>query len=144
MKLLHIGAGKCRHEGLINLTEKEMDISKTWPYENESIDGVISMQVLQQLYWRDLRTALRETYRVLKTEGVMRAGTMLIENNAIDYMLGWKNVNMFSFDLLKRVLEQIGFREVRLCAYQETAIEEFKVVDNRPEGLGTSFVEARK
>ena len=144
MKLLHIGAGNCTHEGFINLRQEDMDISQPWPYEDGSVDGVISMQVLQQLYWRDLRVALWESYRVLHSGGVMRFGTMLIDDNMLDYVLGWKNINLFSFDLLQRVLEQIGFRGVAVCEYRESKIKEFAQVDNRPIGRGTSYIECYK
>ncbi len=144
MTYLHIGCGRKIYQGMVNLTEKEMDISKPWPYQDATIDAIVSMQVLQQLYWRDLIKALHEAYRVLKPGGVFRAGTMLIDDNKAEYALGWDNINLFSLDLLKRVLEQVGFKEIRLAKYQDSIIEEFKVVDDRPIGLGTSYCECIK
>ncbi len=144
MELLHVGSGKCRHEGMMNLTQTAMDISRRWPFKENSVDGIVSMQVLQQLYWRDLIVALREMYRVLKPGGVMRFGTLLVDDSEADYALGWENINLFSFDLLQRVLGQVGFKNIRRAEYQDSLIEEFKKVDNRPVGLGTSYLEMTK
>lgn len=143
-KYLHIGCGKKKYPGLINLTEADLDISTPWPAENESIDGIISMQVLQQLYWRPLMRALHEAYRVLRKGGTFRAGTMFVDDNKAEYALGWDNINLFSFDLLKRVLEQVGFKDVRLAKYQDSVVPEFKQVDDRPVGVGTSYIECHK
>lgn len=145
-KFLHIGCGKRRHRGFVNTDKDEMDISKSWPYENESVDGIVSMQVFQQLAWRDLVVAFRESYRVLKTGGVMRFGTVLVESNKpLDYILGWNNINLFSFDLLKRVLKgRIGYSDVKICEYQETTVPKFKQVDNRSIDKGTFFIECIK
>lgn len=142
-KLLHIGCGNLRHKGFIN-TDKEMDITKPWPHKDNSVDGIVSMQVFQQIEWRGLIKALKEAYRVLKPGGVMRFGTMLIDDNDVDYALGWNNINLFNFSLLKNVLTQIGFKDIRMCYYLETLIEEFKRVDNRPLGKGTSYCECVK
>lgn len=159
--LLHIGCGNRIHEGFINsdksfrnvvmtqeqdrITE-EMDISKPWPYKDGSVDGIISMQVFQQLVWQDLVFAFRESYRVLKKGGVMRFGTVLLESEkSLDWLLGWNNINLFSFDLLKRVLvDQIGYSEIKERKFRETAIPEFILVDNRHIGKGTFYLEVIK
>lgn len=144
MKLLHIGCGRMKHSGFINTDKDTLDISKPWNFENESIDGIVSMQVLQQLYWRDLVFALREAYRVLKNGGVMRFGTLLIDSGRpLDFLLGWNNINLFSFELLKKVLLQVGFRYVRLCEFGQTLIPEFAKVDNRKD-RGSSYIEVVK
>lgn len=144
-KLLHIGCGNKRYDGMDNLTQEELDIAKPWPYKTGSIDGIVSMQVLQQLYWRDLMVAFKEMYRVLKPGGIMRFGTMLVGNNTAEYALGWKNINLFTFELLKRVLiDEIGFSRISVCNYQETKIEEFKKADDRRNGKGTSYLELIK
>lgn len=76
----------------------------------------------------------------------MRFGTIMVESNkALDYILGWNNINLFSFDLLKRVLKgRIGYKDIKVCEYQETAMPEFKQVDNRAVNRGTFFIECRK
>ena len=141
--IIHVGCGNIRHEGMTNLTKEDLDITKPWPYEDNSVDGIVSQQVLQQIEWRGLIKALKEMYRVLRDGGVMRFGTMLIEDNTAEQALGWNNINLFSFDLLKRVLEEVGFTDVRIKKYQDSDIEEFKKVDNRPH-KGSSYIECIK
>lgn len=145
MTLLHIGCGNRRHGGFINTDKEEMDISKPWKYADNSVDGIISMQVLQQLHWRDLIVALRESYRVLKPGGVMRFGTVLLDTGLpLEFLLGFKNINLFSYDILKRVLiDHIGYSSIRLCKWRETTLKEFIPVDNRHD-RGSSYFEVIK
>lgn len=146
--LLHIGCANRLYEGFVNIDkftvsprgksytlDKVMDIGKTWDYADESVDGIVSMHVLQQITWRELVVALREAYRVLKKGGVMRIGVPTIENGrSLDYLLGWANINLYSVELLSLVLvKHIGFTGCKYCKYQETAIPEFAQVDNRPD-----------
>ena len=140
---LHIGCGPYKHEGFIN-TDKEMDITKPWPYENSSVDGIVSMHVLQELSWRQLEKAFRESYRVLKKGGIMRLGVPAVELNwPLSHLLGWGNINLFSYDLLKKVLiDCIGYWDIKSCKYKESAIKEFINVDNRPES--TLYIEVKK
>lgn len=142
--LLHIGCGKKLYPKMINLRHEDFNIATPWQYADESIDGIISMQVLQQLQWRDLLFALKEMYRVLKQGGIMRFGTMLVEDNDPERALGWNNINLFSFDILNIVLRKVGFSDVRIAEYQDCEIEEFKQVDDRHINRGTTYIEARK
>lgn len=156
--MLHVGCANRYYEGFINSDKmtgwkgKEykldlvMPLGEPWPYENESIDGIIGMHVFQQLSWRELVVAFREAYRVLKPRGVLRMGCPMveIEDKDLDYLLGWNNINLFSFDLLKKVLvDRIGFLELKKCDYQETRIDQFKQIDNRRD-RGTHYFEAYK
>lgn len=157
-KLLHVGAANRYYEGFINSDKMThwkgrkykldavMPLGEPWPYKNKSIDGIVGMHVFQQLSWRELVVAFREAYRVLKPGGVLRMGCPMVEHNKydLDYLLGWNNINLFSFDLLERVLvDRIGFSKIDNCDYQVTAIEEFKKIDNRKD-RGTWYIEAIK
>ena len=143
--MLHIGCGKQKHDGFVNTDKEEMDISKPWPYEDESVDGIISMQVFQQLTWRELVVALKESYRVLKKDGVMRFGTVLLDSGkSLEFLLGWKNIILLNYSLLRDVLiNHIGYKSIKLCEYRETSVPEFKKVDNR-HNRGSSYVEVVK
>jgi hypothetical protein len=145
LKLLHIGCGNRRHEGFINTDKEEMDISKHWYYDDESIDGIVSMQVFQCLTWKELMHAFREAHRVLRDGGVMRMGVSLVETNyPLERVLYGNNINLFSFDLLKNVLvDRVGFSSIKLCGFRETSLPEFAKVDNR-HNRGTSYLEVIK
>jgi len=143
--LIHIGCRNRKYEGFINTDKDEMDITKPWPYESNSVDGIISMQVFQCLTWKELMFTFSESLRVLKKGGVMRMGVSLMETNyRLDEVLYGNNINLFSFDLLKNVLiDRIGYSSIKLCKYRETLIPEFAQVDSR-SNRGSSYIEVVK
>ena len=152
--LLHVGCANRVYKGFINSDKKDwgvqgssiMDISQPWPYEDESIDGIGSMHVMQQLTWRELVFAFMEAFRVLKKGGVMRMGCPMveIEDRSLDYILGWKNINLFSFDILKKVLvDRMGFSSIENCKFRQSAIPELGKLDNRYK-RGTHYIEVVK
>jgi len=153
---LHVGMGGKYYEGFIN-SDKEtirkgkkykldevLALEKPWAHKDDSVDGIVGMGVFQQLHWRDLVFALRESLRVLKVGGVLRMGVPLIENGRpLDHLLGWNNTNLFNYGLLENVLlNHIGYRECRLKNYHETAIPEFAQIDNRVDHM--FYIEAVK
>lgn len=152
--ILHVGCGGRIYDGYINTDKKDwgapgtiiMELSEPWPYEDDSVDGIVSMHVMQQLSWRQLLVAFREAYRVLKKGGVMRMGVPMveIESKSLEYILGWNNINLFSFDLLKRVLvDRIGFIKIRERGFGRSRIPELARVDNR-RNRGTKYYDIIK
>jgi len=141
---LNIGCENRKFQGFVNTDKDEMDISKPWPYQDNSVDGISAMQVLQQLHWRDLVFCLREIYRVLKPGGVLRFSTVLIEKHDLDYLLGWENVNVFNFELIKNVFNKIGFSKIRLAKPDDSVLLEFRVIDDYRVRKGSSYVEIIK
>lgn len=158
-KFLHIGCGGDYRKGFVN-SDKTLiwkgetrhlddvfDLGGPWPYESESVDGIVSMHVLQQVDWRGLAFfTFPEALRVLKRGGVMRFGCPMveIEDKSLEWLLGWNNINLFSEDLLRRVLVgRIGFSEFKECAYRQSAIPELGRLDNRKD-RGTRYYEVVK
>lgn len=145
MKIMHVGCANRYAEGFINSDktaewkgkkhrlDEIFDLGKTWPHEDESVDGIVGMAVFQQLAWRDLVIAFNEAKRVLKKGGVLRMGVPLAENDKpLEHLLGWNNINLFSYDLLERVLtKKIGFSQCNLKNYHESAMAELAKLDNR-------------
>jgi ubiquinone/menaquinone biosynthesis C-methylase UbiE len=138
--ILHLGAGGYIYEGYINVDRKprngsiKMELSEPWPFENNSIDGIVSMHVIQQLSWRQLLVAFREAYRVLKKGGVMRMGVtdIALEDKSLEYLLGWNNINLFCEDLLKKVLiDRMGWTSFRKHWYKRGAMPELYRIDNK-------------
>jgi len=156
--ILHVGCANHYYEGFINSDFRNewkgkkfkldllMDVTKPWPYKDESVDGIVGMHVFQQIDWRGLIVAFKEAYRVLKKGGVLRMGCPMIElkERKLEYLLGWMNINLFSFDLLKQVLvDRIGFTIFRERGYRRCHLHELAKVDNRPT-RGTKYMEAIK
>ncbi len=157
MTLLHVGCANRYYEGFINSDLRsewkgkkhkldiQMDMTKPWLYKDESVDGIVGMHVFQQIDWRGLIVAFREAHRVLKRGGVLRMGCPMVEimDRDLDYLLGWNNINLFSFDLLDRVLSRIGFRYFRQRGYGRSRLPILATIDNRPN-RGTLYMEAIK
>lgn len=157
LTLLHVGCGGKYYDGFINCdmtdttkrgrkykVDKLFRLEDPWPFENESVDGIVGMGVFQQLYWRELIRAFKEAYRVLRAGGALRIGTPLIENGfPLDHILGWNNTNLFNYSLLEDVLiNHIKFSTCRLQNLRHTVVEEFKKVDNRTDHM--FYIEATK
>lgn len=157
LKLLHLGCANRYYEGFINSDlrrnwkgkenkiDLQMDISEPWPYEDESIDGIVSMHVLQQLSWRQLLVAISEAKRVLKKGGVMRFGCPMveIEDRSLEYILGWNNINLFSIDLLRQVFNRFKFKKFRQRGFGKSRLPVLAKVDNRKD-RGTLYFEVIK
>lgn len=156
--LLHVGCANRYYDGFINSDKmtgwkgKEhkldlvMPLGEPWPYEDGSVDGIVGMHVFQQLSWRELVVAFREAYRVLKKGGVLRMGVPMVEitEKPLEWLLGWNNINLFSFDILKRVLvDRIGFKHIRRRGFRKSRLAILGKVDNREE-RGTWYVECVK
>lgn len=132
--LLHIGCGPHRFPGFQNSEREELDITQPWPHGDSTVDGITSSHVLIEIPWRPLVVALREMHRVLKPDGVLRIGTPHIDSGYdLNWLLGWGNINLFSEELLTKVLRKIGFAEVRSANFQKTWSKHREIVvpDNR-------------
>lgn len=155
MTYLHLGCANRYVDGFINTDlrtewkgkvyklDQQLDISKSWPFEDNSVDGIVSMHVLHQLYWRDLVFALREAYRVLKVGGVMRSGVPLMESGKpVDFLLGWNNINLLDKPLFVWIFNQVGFNDIGWRNFGESSIESFGKFDNRRDH--TFYLEVKK
>jgi len=131
-KILHVGCGPFKYDEYLN-SDKDMDITKRWPYENSSIDGIVAQHVFQEIYWRDLIQVFSEAYRVLKRGSRMRFGVpLLYPGVSLIHMLSWSNVNLFNPALLQMVLTSVGFRQFDHLSYQN-GTKELLLADNRPD-----------
>lgn len=158
LKLLHVGCANQYYDGFINSDKMTgwrgkkykldlvMPLEEPWPYEDESIDGIVGMHVFQQLTWRELLIALSEAKRVLKPGGVLRMGVTMIEirNKTLNWLLGWNNINLFSKDLLRMVFEErFGFKKFRERGYGKSRMPELAKLDNR-KNRGTLYFDIIK
>lgn len=135
------------------------DIRHGLPLADGSLDYAVSIHALQDLPWHDIVGALAELRRVIKPGGVLRLGLPDMDRAIDAYQrgdasyfhvpdsdarsIGSKLVTQlvwygstrtpFNDDFAREVLERAGFRNVRSCAFRETASVHADIValDNR-------------
>ena len=137
------------------------DLSYGIPIQDQSADFVYSSHFLEHLPKKQAETLLRETYRVLKSGGMLRVCVPDLEYAMSLYASGEKEkmlVNyffieddeshyarhkyMYDFSMLQNMLRQIGFQEITRCAFRTGKVPDIETLDNRPED--TIFIEAKK
>jgi predicted SAM-dependent methyltransferase len=72
-KKVQFGSGGNHLEGFLNTDifgEIPVDIIKQLPFEDRTFDLVYSSHLIEHIYLKDCKTFLRETYRILKGDGV--------------------------------------------------------------------------
>jgi hypothetical protein len=142
-RILNIGCGPFQYPEYLN-SDIEMDISKSWPYQDNEIDAVVSQHVFQELHWKELIYAFQEAYRVLKKGGYIRFGVPTVKKNmSLQRMMSWGNKNLLTKEILEMVLETIGFKNFTQVEYTKTNSGlRLTLIDNRPGE--TTFFEAQK
>ena len=137
------------------------DLAFNLPFPDGTADFVYSSHFLEHLFRQDARRLLAETLRVLKPGGICRVSVPDLAHAVAQYHAGHKkemlenyffvedrdsylarHKYMYDFELLRDVLQELGFVGVRRCAYREGMTPDIGVLDNRPEE--TVFVEASK
>jgi predicted SAM-dependent methyltransferase len=129
---LELGGGETPREGYINMEARNgMDATEPWPYEDESIEEIISQEFLEHI--KDTEFILKEAYRVLKKGGKFEFSCPDFEGivkqfftaspKEQEYMkrgiLG-DGVHQFDFhrnilwyEKIKKLLQDVGFVNVR-------------------------------
>ncbi len=130
------------------------------PFPDESVDYIYSSHLLEHLYKEDAKKLLKEAYRVLKKGGIIRICVPDLEyaislyqkgekEKALNYFFTTSKASylsthryMYDFDLLKHLLEEVGFTNVKKCSFRQGMTPDIEILDNRPEE--TLYVEAIK
>ena len=130
------------------------------PFHDEVADYLFSSHFLEHLTQEDGRNLIKEAYRVLKRGGMIRICVPDFEYSLSLYQSGKKEEAMshiftifkpealtrhhymYDFDLLKQLLEAVGFVNIERCSYQQGKTPDIELLDNRPEE--TLYVEAIK
>jgi predicted SAM-dependent methyltransferase len=129
---LELGGGQSPRDGYDNMEARNgMDATEPWPYEDESIEEIISQEFLEHI--KDTEFILKEAYRVLKKGGKFEFSCPDFEGIAKqfftssskeqDYMkrgiLG-DGVHKYDFhrnilwyEKIKKLMEDVGFVNVR-------------------------------
>jgi predicted SAM-dependent methyltransferase len=158
-KLLYRLSGSNRYYSLeqyCDLLENHVfmhhDLSHSIPLKDETADFVYSSHFLEHLFKTDAERLLKDCHRVLKPGGIVRICVPDLAYAISLYVAGEKeqmlanyffvedkdsflarHKYMYDFELLKTLLEKIGFSQVTRCNYQEGRTPDLAVLDNRPE-----------
>jgi SAM-dependent methyltransferase len=143
------------------------DLKYKVPFRDNSVSNIFSSHFLEHLFYDDAKKILSECYRVLTTNGIIRIcvpsldDEILLIKNALDNYENKKDLSiikyviddrygfidkytnhkyMYNYDLMKKLLEDCGFKNIRQCKKYKGEIPDVNLLDTR-EGL---FVEASK
>src|SRR3989344_376078 len=117
-------------EGMLKITKKKNPSAKCihadmfdMPFKNNSFDKVVTMRVWNHLNEEDLRKAIRETKRVLKSKGYLIFD--MEEKSSLRTMMGFFYQKMFKITGYK--IYQYSTNEIRRILSEEG----FKIVEGR-------------
>ncbi|MFA5000086.1 MAG: methyltransferase domain-containing protein [Patescibacteria group bacterium] len=96
MKMLNIGCGKIYHTDWINLDLvsspgiKGHNIKKRLPFPDNSLDFVYHSHILEHLRQNEAKKFIKECYRILKPEGLIRIAVPDLEKLCEEYLKNLK------------------------------------------------------
>lgn len=137
------------------------DLAFGIPFTDQSVDFVYSSHFLEHMHKQDATQLLKESFRVLKSGGVVRVCVPDLAYAVSLYATGDKkrmlsdyffvedkesyfarHKYMYDFELLGEMLQNAGFSKIVRCEYRQGATPDLAVLDNRPDE--TLYVEANK
>lgn len=137
------------------------DLAKGIPFADCVADYIYSSHFLEHLYRNDALHLLRESYRVLKRDAILRISIPDLEYAISMYKRGLKDEMltsyffvedgdnhfsrhkyMYDFSMLEKLLKDIGFHDIRRCQFKMGAVPDIELLDNRADE--SLFVEAKK
>ncbi len=137
------------------------DLLHSIPLRDRAADFIFSSHFLEHLFRRDAERLLKDCLSALKHGGIIRIcvpdlayAVSLYADGEKEKMLEnyffvedresflARHKYMYDFELLKKLLESIGYTQVTRCEYRHGRTPDIDQLDNRPEE--TLFVEAVK
>jgi SAM-dependent methyltransferase len=132
-----------------------LDAARKFPLPNSRFDYVFTSHMLEHLYPEEGETCIREIYRVLRPNGVVRISVPDLDlhvaeyncqnpNSFLDSIFGYtgsgrgrkhRNKWWYNEESLSLSLRQAGFREVYRCTFRQGRCADVELLDNRPRSL---------
>lgn len=151
---LHLGCGKRYIPGFVHIDmvdfphiDYRQDISDLKMFENNSIDLIYCSHALQYFDRKEGREVLKEWYRVLKRNGILRLAVpdfeaivkVYLKYKNLDHrgilgpLYGKMNANskyiyhktVYDSNSLKKLLEDVGFRDIHRYDWRETIQKDY-------------------
>jgi predicted SAM-dependent methyltransferase len=128
-----------------------LNVSKNFPFADNSVDAVFSSHIIEHLTESVARHMLQESLRVLKPGGVCRTVAPSLNwalslydeaqpEKMLDAILEQDHSNpknrhqwMYTAPSLCRLKRSVGFVDVREFGYREGRLPDLEALDNRPE-----------
>ncbi len=137
------------------------DLAYGIPLQDGVANYIYSSHFFEHLHRGDAKHLLSECYRVLKHGSVLRISVPDLEYALALYSSGKKqemllnyffveddeshyarHKYMYDFEMLSKLLREIGFRDIQRCQFRVGAVPDIDILDNRPDD--SLFVEAKK
>ena len=147
------------HQGIFKKV-RYLDVTRRFPYPDNTFEAVFSCHLLEHLYPDQARSCIAETLRILKAAGICRIVVPDLDKMVRDYHPDdpqpflraifecadrgtQKNLHHWHYNekSLVSLLLSAGFRHAYRCEYHQGSCPDLEILDNRPESL---FVEAQK
>lgn len=172
---LHIGCGKVKLVGWINIDIKPpadlmIDVVKGLPFEKSTVSFIYSEHFIEHLNYEEAKIFLKECYRILEKDGVLRIATPDLDNIVQKYssdwwnqewlkwpeyswiktkgmMLnqafhGWEHKYLFNEEDLRNLLVEAGFTSIKRVEWGISNFVELKGLETRKDSK--LIFEARK
>jgi len=154
------------------------NIVKGFPKYINSCNAIFCSHVLEHLSYEEFKIAIRNSFQLLKDNGIFRIvipdlerlckNYLLDENNpdrSINFMknsgLGVEKRRKFidkvkgvfgnsqhlwlwDYKSIEKKLKETGFKNIRLCEYNDSEIKDFESVENIDRFKGSIAIEAKK
>ncbi|HWP91112.1 MAG TPA: methyltransferase domain-containing protein [Thermodesulfobacteriota bacterium] len=153
---LHIGCGKKKIPGLVNIDANPLaksdllyDVRVRLPFSNDSVKFIYSGGTLEHFYPDELSNILKEFYRVLQKDGVLRIVVPDLEKSTKAYLekdydffldfprsfksMGGRFTNFlfcdaqhkmaFDFDFMKEILNSLGFQRIHKLSWGNSFLD---------------------
>ena len=164
MRKLHLGCGQNYIENWINIDSHSpykidlcYDLRNPLPYHEESVDFIFNEHFIEHLTLNEGLVFLKECYRVLKINGVLRISTpslnwlvsMYVANKLDEWkdvgfmpttkcnlmnegMRSWEHIYIYDYEQLVSVLENASFKQIYSVPWRKSIYEELNGLECRP------------
>lgn len=165
---LNIGCGNVKFTNWVNIdiepgADLVIDVTKGLPFDDDTIDYIYNEHFIEHLDYEEGQGILKEFYRVLKKDGILRVATPDLDYILKKYFNDWKNQDWLSWpeyqfietkgrminisfrfwghkylyneEDLKDLLIKSGFKGLSRCKLQESNHHELEHLETRKDSI---------